>query len=156
MAVDILFMLLSSASGSASAETFWVWIYLAGIFTLAADAWTLAWLGLWNGLAARHANRAAGHTVSQVLVLPWFLFLSALFAISLLNLDRAGRDMEYLILALWVGISFLLNAVWFFWARSQLNDRLREIVASRFNAPTPWLVRLGLRRPAATTPPTLP
>ncbi len=115
-------------------------IFLAGMFFLLADTWTLSWAAPWQGLTARNLNRAFSTTAMLVLVLPWAAFLGV-FIVSVYRsiMGRGTRASSSLMLWIWVGLSFaidLLVAIISFW---KLSGRFR------LEASEPYRSRWGLK-----------
>jgi hypothetical protein len=109
----------------------WLWFGVVGLSTFLADVYTLAWVGLWVGLTARHGNRAAGATVGRVMVLPWLVWV---VVVLVLETDRVrmgmGQSGSYL--TLWFVIALANNALFLVWSHTRLHRDLRPVASERF------------------------
>jgi hypothetical protein len=124
----------------------WVRMFACTILTLAADAWVLAWVGMWMGLTVRHANRAAAGAVLRVLVLPWIAFVLILMVTFLVaNLGRlqgAGFEpTEDFMLGLGMLLSAGAEAGFGLWAWRHLHNDMRTVAARRYQPAAPGFLR---------------
>lgn len=111
----------------------WLMLFLAGVLMFVADLYTLSWVGMWLGLTAKSANRAARGAVLRILVLPWLIFI--LFVTFLLFSDASSSGTENMLLGGWFAIGMITNLYFFIWAKSQLIERFRLVVTQRFDHP---------------------
>jgi hypothetical protein len=135
-------LLLAPWWDRAWAEERGTWMLLCGGVALwfVADAWALAWVGMWMGLVSRHANHAAANSLLRVLVLPWVIFLLGTFGFVMLfrtgamstPFEPSEETVMWMLLFLGLGNS----AFWGFYAGHNLRSRLREIAARRFQPAT--------------------
>jgi hypothetical protein len=149
--VDVVFMFAGFRQVAVSGGNYWIWLCIVGISSFVADVYTLAWVGMWLGLTARHTNRATGATVTRVLVLPWFVWFGMLFLISLLEIWRRVDNEEYFLLGSWFALAMLNDFVFALWARTRLFGSLRTIATQRHTtsrSPFGWWSR---RRPASAS-----
>jgi hypothetical protein len=109
----------------------WLWFGVVGVGTFLADLYTLAWVGLWVGLTARHGNRAAGATVGRVMVLPWLVWILLLLVLET-NRARMGTGHGGSYLTLWLVVALANNALFLVWSHSRLHRDLRSIASERF------------------------
>ncbi len=112
------------------------------VIGLAADAYTLVWLGTWKAVATRRIRNAAGNAVFQVLIFPWFLIVLWVPGMRL----RGPEGM----VAAWLFVGLCFDFVWWQLSRQQLFARFRG-EAERSSIPTQsgWLDRfLGRSGPA--------
>jgi len=153
--VDAVF-LIDGLTRSASDRTWFFWLGLVGIATFLVDLWTLAWLGMWIGLIAKHPNRATGSTVARVLVLFWLAYAGILFLIETFDLRSHWMNSEVSFLALYTVLGLGLDAAFLFWARFRLRHDLRAVATQRFEPARPFLAWLPfLKRKVAPVPPLL-
>lgn len=105
-----------------------VWLVAMG---LQVFSWyTVAWLGMWQGVKQKQANRASGNCVTIVVILPWVLL-----GLGSTLLGLAGwRWMPHpgVFLACYAVIQVLVNTLAVLWARDRLLRGLRGQVARRF------------------------
>jgi ABC-type transport system involved in cytochrome c biogenesis permease component len=148
--VDFAFLIAGMRGVSASGESIWVWLCLAGISVFMADLVTLCWVGLWLGLTAKHANRATGATVARVLVLPWVEFAGILLLLSFSNFSNRIDDWSAFCLGLWFVASVVTDVAFFLWSRHRLLHDLRTFATHRY-MPGRSLLRW---RPVSRTTPT--
>jgi ABC-2 family transporter protein len=107
-------------------------IYLALMFSLVADGWALAWVGMWQGLNARTVNHAILTSVFCILALPWGVLLVAATLITEFNLDaRLDLSAGTLVLAV-LALFTLVDAGFWFWAAHRLHTRFRVAATLRF------------------------
>jgi ABC-type transport system involved in multi-copper enzyme maturation permease subunit len=109
----------------------WGWFCFVGITTFVADLYTLAWVGLWTGLTARHANRAASDAVARVLILPWLIWVGISAGSELWRPPRPPPS-ETSFLTLWFVICLATNAVFLAWCRMRLHRDLRALATARY------------------------
>src|SRR4029077_6065695 len=114
----------------------WTLMWIAGITMFIADLIALSWLGMWLGLNSRGIGRAAGSTLSKILVLPWLAFLALLTAIAVSGvfLSRVmprGMDGKVLI-CIWMFFGLLNNVLFGFWAVRKMQSEFRPPATKRF------------------------
>jgi hypothetical protein len=152
--IDFVFMFSGFRQVAVSEGNYWMWFCLAGISSFVADVYTLVWVGLWLGLTARHANRAAGATVLRVLVLPWLACFAVWLLITLLELWGRIDNEGYFLVGSWFVLAILNDLVFCLWARTRLLGSLRTIATQRHAAPRSWFWWRPRRRRTRT--PELP
>ena len=111
------------------AEADWLRTWAAAVIMLLADLITLSWVGMWLGLRSRRANRALAAAVARILVLPWGVFLLALFI-----LKYAAWENDSLGLVIWIGIGLITDVVFGVTAYRNLQGRFREVATQRFES----------------------
>ena len=148
--VDFLFLIAGLRGVGASGETIWAWLCLAGISVFVADVLTLCWVGLWVGVTAKHANRAASATVARVLVLPWLAFAGVLLLVSFLKFWNYIDDASGFSLGLWFGASMVADIAFFLWSRHRLHHDLRTFATHRYVPRRSWF---GLWPSSRSAPP---
>jgi len=99
---------------------------LVGAVVFVWDLYALAWVGLWMGLSSRKPNQAFLGTGVRILVLPWLVFLVALFF--------TGIQGPMTLPVLWLIVCGLCNLVFQRWARQNLRELLRDLAPRRFGA----------------------
>jgi len=117
--IDVLLLLfgLSHSAKSAALPLF----FLAGMGLFAADAFSLTWVGLWEGLSARGGSQAFLRTILQVLVLPSLLFVGIGGVISV----SGSGSLEPLI-ACWFAVGYLTDLVLCLVTTARLTERFRS------------------------------
>jgi hypothetical protein len=149
LGMDLVFTLLGIVGEAPHDRPYWFYVCLAGIGMFVADLYTLAWVGMWQGLATKHPNRATGATVGRVMVLPWVVWGTAVFVLENYDLwKHVGFTDDYAMLCLWVGVGLLIDAVFLAWSRLRLLRDLRAIGTQRYE-PRPGLFARWRSRPAA-------
>jgi ABC-type Na+ efflux pump permease subunit len=151
VAIDVVFLFSGLRQVSVSGGANWMWLCLAGISSFAADVYTLAWVGLWLGLTARHANRATSATVARVLVLPWLACFGLWLSIALLELGRLIDNESYFFVGSWFVLGMLNDFIFCLWARTRLLGSLRAVATQRFSQSGSWFGWRQRRRPARTS-----
>ncbi|HOC00003.1 MAG TPA: hypothetical protein PKM43_14835 [Verrucomicrobiota bacterium] len=96
---------------------------LVGALVFIWDLYALAWVGLWLGLSSRKANQAFIGTAVRILVVPWAVFLFALFF--------TGVQGPLALPLLWLVVCGLCNLTFQRWARENLRGLLRELAPGR-------------------------
>lgn len=126
---DLIFL---SAERSTSWKLFWVTI----ITVLILDMVTLAWVGMWVGLAHKNPSRATGSAVARVMALPWAIFLGIMTAFGVLFTFSPGRSPswadEHAAIILGFVIAVVVDIILYRWARNRLLHNLRETATQRF------------------------
>jgi len=107
----------------------WMMLCIAGILTFLADLYTIAWVGMWLGLTAKRATWASSGALMRVLVLPWIIF--TIFTSVMVFSSRWSEPQNFL-LGAWFAISILTDLFFFSWARGNLLNGFRMVVAQRF------------------------
>jgi len=151
--IDFVFMFSGLRQVAVSDGNYWTWICLAGISTFVADVYTLAWLGMWLGLTARHANRATSATVARVLVLPWLASFGLWLLIALFELWREIDNGGYFFVGSWFVLKVLNDCFFYLWARARLLGDLRTIATQRYS---PSHLSFWWRRRRAADAPEVP
>jgi hypothetical protein len=99
---------------------------------LVADVIALSWVGMWTGLTARRANRAAGATVVRVLVLPCGVWAGLIFILSFTRFWHRLEDKWQVFLGLWFALGLILDLYFAVRARLRLIRDLRTVATQRF------------------------
>jgi ABC-type Na+ efflux pump permease subunit len=136
LALDVLVTIWGWHIPAGWSRDAWLWFCVVGISTFLADMYTLAWVGLWVGLTARHGNRATGGTVARVLILPWLIWIGLLLLRAWSRVP-GGTSGEGGYLTLWFVIALVNNALFLIWSRARLRRDLRFVASERYGAGTP-------------------
>ena len=147
LGVSFLFLLLTLADHSVSDEYFVLTaLWVALMVLLVADSTALAILGMWMGLKHRNINRAAGATISRLLVLPWMIYILgiralpwALYATGISSILWADLYSGWFFLGLWFFPGLLADALFGVWAWRKLHEEFRRAVGE----PLPAAVACG-------------
>lgn len=164
LGVSFLFLLLTLADHSVSDEHFGLTaLWVALMVLLVADSLALAILGMWMGLKHRNINRAAGATISRLLVLPWMIYILgiralpwALYATGISSILWADLYSGWFFLGLWFFPGLLADALFGVWAWRKLHEEFRRAVGEPLPAAVPWwrVIAQRFRRPPS--PPASP
>jgi ABC-type transport system involved in multi-copper enzyme maturation permease subunit len=84
--------------------------FLASIGLLLADAYTLTWVGFWEGLSARESSRAFFSTILKVLFLPWIYFCLFAGVIAVVCMGRLPPGGAWLAMA-WFTVGYFNDAL---------------------------------------------
>ncbi|MBU6400768.1 MAG: ABC transporter permease subunit, partial [Verrucomicrobia bacterium] len=146
---DLLLMIAATRDSTVSTadrrEELSLW--LAAMFTLLTDAYTLSWVGMWQGLKARSVNRATVVTLGWVLALPWCLLGALATLATVFDLGpRFVVETQQVIFVVVTGFT-LLNAGLWAWARHRVLADFRTAITLRFQSGGPpagwWPWRRG-------------
>jgi ABC-type transport system involved in multi-copper enzyme maturation permease subunit len=121
---------VENANPNATAQAFIV--YFGMVLLFASDLVASFWTGMWTACFSRNVQAASGQAVLRLLVLPWFIFVSAMIAGSLLGIAR-GTRVEFIdAFAGWWILCMLNNVLWMIHSRSRFFERLRISAAERY------------------------
>jgi ABC-type transport system involved in multi-copper enzyme maturation permease subunit len=121
--VEILTLVVSGAFSGPRSEM--GVMTLVGAVVFLWDLYALAWVGLWLGLSSRKPNQAFVGTGVRILVVPWIVFVFALFF--------TGIQGPLTLPVLWLVVCGLCNLVFQRWARQNLRELLRDLAPRRFS-----------------------
>jgi hypothetical protein len=125
--MGLILMVFVHRGGDAAQERC---LWLAGILMLVADVITLSWVAMLAALTAKNHGRATIQVAACILVLPWFLFAGAEFAIHLfmfLFSRQAWNPDWHFDLGCWFGVGILTDLVLVVKARRRLQTRFRQL-----------------------------
>lgn len=139
LALDVVFLLLPVINqGWSEDNAIWVWMFVVGIIMLVADMFTLFWVGLWMGLAARHPNRVAGSTIAWVLTLPWAVWMMFFVMLVFLNAHRVFQPSTQFAIGLILFLSLANDLAACLFCRRALHRHLRELAVQRVTYARGW------------------
>ena len=146
MFVVDLWLVVSGLSGrnlsSPSGQSYWIWMWLAGMMMFVADVTTLYWLGMWTGLAMRNPKHAFGATIVPVLALPWIGLGVVMTIIELLPYDlRQPFRWDGFPLLVWFAFGIVVDLLFSLTARRNLLLNFRVIAAQRYQTRPSWWQR---------------
>ncbi len=120
--VDLVFLLFGSKMSSLGGEGTFSLANLIGIGLFVADSYTLCWIGLWQGISARHSTQAFLRTVILVLVLPWMVFIlvAPFLSFVLGHIPAPG-----LLLGLYFVVCYCLDLFFCAWSMEQCFGKFR-------------------------------
>jgi ABC-type transport system involved in cytochrome c biogenesis permease component len=130
LAIHFLFILSEKASGGI--VTWW----LGAMAMLVADLFAISYIGMWLGLNHRYATRASGATLARVLLLPYLLIIGFLTFMALVGQSGSFGRFENLIITIWLMAGLGVNLFFGLRAWHGLQDKLRDLAASRFDSGT--------------------
>jgi ABC-type Na+ efflux pump permease subunit len=145
--VAVLLLLFQATLGEVSTGSFqerrmWAAIWLGGTFMFVLDLLALYWVGMWDGLTAKNAQKAASNSLARIVVLPWVAMALLLVLVSL-TIYQGGREPKpMLFLYAWLFFGVLTDVLFIFWARAKLINEFRHIAAQKFQAPAGFWRRL--------------
>ncbi len=132
LGLDIIFMLAGARRLSSAGDNFWVWFCGVEMSLLVVDIFALSWVGMWIGLTARRANRAAGATVVRVLVLPCGAWAGLIFILSFTPFWHRLEDKWQFFLGLWFALGLIIDLYFGVRSRLRLMRDLRTVATQRF------------------------
>lgn len=128
LALDVVLLVMAGSvahSFGLDVELAPVLFVVAGIFL--ADAYTLTWTGLWQGMAAPTLTRAILGTVTRVLLAPWGVFL--VLSAGLTALNGGSPPSAGLLVMLWFIASYLTAGTWCAVSISRVTSGFRDMAA---------------------------
>ena len=141
LAIDLAFLIYSSADMSTRSDSWTRALLIAGMVGLVADLPTLARYCLAQAVRLKGENRAVISTLVLVLAGPWclqFLILALLSSLSTMGVRSQPFDSEILTLGLWLSLTALADGFAWWRASKTLPARLRTLAAGRFDStPSP-------------------
>jgi ABC-type transport system involved in multi-copper enzyme maturation permease subunit len=121
---------IENANPNAEAQA--VIVYLGLIVLFACDLVASFWTGMWTACFARNIHAAAGQAVLRLLVLPWFIFITAMITCSLLGIPGGPRvEVIDAFIGWWI-LCMLNNVIWIRHSRARFFERLRIAAAERY------------------------
>ncbi len=128
LVIHFLFILSEKASGGI--VTWW----LGAMAMLVADMFAISYIGMWLGLNNRYATRASGATLARVLVLPWLMIIGFFTFIAVVGRFASWGRFENLFITIWLMAGLGANLFFGLRAWHGLQEKLRDLAASRFDA----------------------
>jgi hypothetical protein len=124
LVLDVVFMVSYKPSFDIGV---WYAVWLSGMVIFVLDAWTLAWVGMWQGIRSKNGNQAMRRTYVQVLIWPWLFWIGC----ATLGLHRGGG----ISLGFWFVISLLMDFLLQIHSRGKLHAQLRLLAMERYQPP---------------------
>jgi ABC-type transport system involved in multi-copper enzyme maturation permease subunit len=138
LALESVFMgvTLSEAQGAeerAQTVAFWTTFMLM----LVADFAALYWLGLWQGLTARHPGRAATACLGRILVVPWAIIavLALLLVVRAVTLRPSADPSWQMALGVWFFVGIATDLAFGGRARHRLLTEFRRTAEQQYASP---------------------
>jgi ABC-type Na+ efflux pump permease subunit len=146
--VFLLFMILGASDTislqEAADRSLWVLVWAAALVMLLADLAALHWLGMWQGLTAKNATRAAAANLGCILLLPWAVVTLGMLAAALVWPNADDRQVMSFFLASWFVLSLGADLGFGVWARHRLLTGFRIAATQRYESrPGFWKQLLG-------------
>lgn len=124
----------------------WVLTWISGLLVLFTDLWALFYVGLWQSLTARNANRASSAAMVRIMALPWIIWgVMTAMILSLVFANASFRPEGWHMILFWLLISLGVNALFGFTAKANLRYQFRQVAMTRYTPPTPLWKRLFSR-----------
>ncbi len=128
------------------ARTWVLQVYATGDVTLLLDAATIACLGLWTAVTARHPNQAAARTLGAVVGLPWLMLLGVYLVRAISEsfgapYARNSDPSERVFLALWFFTGLTVDLLLIAYASLRLQRDFRRTATEPVVARRGWLRR---------------
>lgn len=95
-------------------------LFLGGMGVLAADVWSMGWLGLFFGAQKCKPSQAIFAIVSRLVIGPWIL---ALLFVFLAKVDGGGFLVNTTMLSIWLFLAIISSLLFGLNARDQLRGR---------------------------------
>lgn len=136
--VDLLLLLsnLRDQSGQSQERSMYIAVFLAGMLVFALDMYALSWTGMWLGLTAKKANRAALGSATRILLLPWVVFWVLLVFSEPLGVGRNFFLEPRTVVGVWFVLALANDWLFTQWAKKQLRTQFRRLALQRY-APAP-------------------
>jgi hypothetical protein len=135
LAVDFLFLILGLADRDmhrSDGRSFWVMLWIVGMFVFVMDLFALSWVSMWGGLSSKQVNRASTSAIAKILVMPWMAFFFSMTLVGVAGVFSKFNPDEHGILLYWFALCILNNLIFMFWSKENLRTRLREMATQRF------------------------
>ncbi len=142
LGAECLFLMGTLAEPSITDRAFWVLLWMAGMLMLIADLAALYWVGMWQGLTAKHVGRATTGSLGRILVVPWITYV---VVIMVLMSAGAGRGLEAspaFFVVLWLILGLVADFAFAGQARHKLLTEFRLAAQQRYATPAHWWARL--------------
>ncbi len=149
LVVDIIFLLLGlneNIANRGDEVSFWVMMWLCGMFVFVMDMAALSWVSMWAGLSSKKINQAGNAAVARILFLPWMAFLLSMTVAGTASLFARINWDEKVVLFYWFALCVVNNLIFMRWAKGNLRTRFRDMATQRFAAKTS---RFGWMKPRA-------
>jgi hypothetical protein len=123
--VDILFLLFGmQTAGWWGNAGLWALAFLVGIGIFVCDCYTIAWVGLWQGLVAQTSIHGFLRTLVLVVARPWVVFMVSVFLAGM-ALGAAGWAIA------WWFLICIVNCFWLCHTSSRnLETRFRATAST--------------------------
>lgn len=129
--LGVHFMFILSTKASGGLVTWW----LGSMAMLVADMFAISYIGMWLGLNHRRATRAGGSTLARILVLPWLMIIGFFTFVAVVGSFSGMGRAENIFITIWLMAGFGVSLFFGLRAWNGLHDKLRDLAASRFDAP---------------------
>lgn len=144
ISLEVVFLMVGLTSRDVRGdEGSWLLTWLCGLIMLVADLAALFYVGLWQSLTARNANRANTAAVVRILALPWILYAGFLMFIAIASFSGPGPNVAagFFIIA-WLVIGLAVDALFGMHAKSRLEMEFRARATARYTPPPSLWQRL--------------
>lgn len=135
LAVDFVFLILGlneNVSNQGDDVSFWVLMWLCGMFVFVMDMVALSWVSMWAGLTSKKINQAGNAAVGRILVLPWMAFLLSMTVAGTASFFTRINWDEKVFLFYWFALCIVNNLIFMKWAKGNLHTRFRDMATQRF------------------------
>ncbi len=110
----------------------WFLFWTGAMVMFGADLAAMYWVGMWQGLTAKKANRVAGSTIARILVLPWVGMGVAALGTTLTGMtggfEPGPNSYEFIWLAFGLGTDLFFGS----FARHKLLSEFRLAASQRY------------------------
>lgn len=137
----LLFVVLNNVGGRAngSEERAVVTVlFVVMIFFLVADIVALSWVGMWQGLTAKNFTKACSTTATQILFLPWAIYLGVFFTLVALQVHIVDKWEPGGSVVLWCLTSLIVDVAFTLRARLRLVAEFRSEAMRRYQPRKRW------------------
>ncbi len=126
----------------------------AAMIMLVADMIAIGWVGMWQAMSQKTPKRAAGATISRILIIPFFLALPFSVASSVSRFFTPIDGLVF-VLIVWFVLGIAVDLFFAFYSRWRLRTEFRPRAAITGVVPLGLLGNLGhtLRRLWSAKPP---
>ena len=140
--VELTFVFVGLRSNDvARGEMQWIFVWACGLVMLVTDLWAIFYVGLWQSLTARNANRANASAVVRIMALPWILF--AMFTLVATVATNYGSQQVpgWIYILTWLLLGLAVNALFGFHARNKVRTQFRQAAMTRYTPPVSFWKR---------------
>lgn len=115
---------------------FWIFLWASGLIILLTDLWALFYVGLWQSLTARNANRANSAAMVRIMALPWIVWGALSMIVTAISFSNSSFRLNgWFLILTWLFIGLAVNGLFGFSAMVKLHTQFRQVAMARYTPP---------------------